>query len=231
MTVMRLLMVLGLAAMAIGCSSSSPSARALATVLQAPANGVAQTIASGRLNPAYAYLHLTVPGQPPALLVLGYVDPSPAGQLMSWYSANNEVLQTLDGLLLSAHGLSNGITGVRFAPNMPPLWPATGAASTSQRTWDAPSQHRYGLQQTWTLQPAQADALPQAVRSHLQRHLGNPDTSAWRWYAASASTYPTAWFARTAVHGAEQTVYSYQCLEPSFCMHMAPWPVAGVVAR
>ena len=66
------------------------------------------------LNPALKYLRVTVGGSV-ALLVLGYVDPDPQGDIETWYSAKGEVIRLQHGRIVGTVGLTTDWRDVRFS--------------------------------------------------------------------------------------------------------------------
>ena len=70
------------------------------------------------LNPQFRYLRAELAGRP-ALLVLGYIDENPHGNIESWYTANQELIQIQSGRLASTAGLDFDWTNVRYSEDIP----------------------------------------------------------------------------------------------------------------
>lgn len=172
------------------------------------------------LNPAYRYLHVTLGEAKPALLVLGYVDAHPHGDVEVWYSAQGEVLRLQNGRLVGAAGLPVEWRRVTYSKT-PPAWqsvPSEGARFSSVR--DEQPGYRMGLVEQVVLTPL--------LRPPLK--LPNPDFANAAWFQenytdASGPTRPDAWFALGQYGGANIIVYSRQCLSASVCLSLQRWPL------
>lgn len=104
-----------------GCTSRSLLSEVIATSVKQQFGHGDDALASATLNPAYQYLRVQAEGKPAALLVLGYVDPHPDGDVEVWYSADHEVIKTQNGRIVATAGLATDWTTVRFtAP--PSAW-------------------------------------------------------------------------------------------------------------
>ena len=173
-----------------------------------------------KLNPNYRYLHVTLAGAKPALLVLGYVDAHPQGEIEVWYSAQGEVLRLQNGRLVGAAGLPVEWRRVSYSQT-PPSWqsvPPEGARFTSMR--DEQPGYRLGLVEQVVLTPLPKPPLK----------LPDPAFAAAAWFQenytnASGPTRPDAWFALGQHGGTKTIVYSRQCLSSSVCLTLQRWPL------
>ncbi|WP_336900192.1 YjbF family lipoprotein [Rhodoferax sp.] len=202
----------------LGCATG---ATPLADVLSGV---VAEKFASGsdlniaaKLNPLYRYLRVDVAGRPSALLVLGYIDAHPQGEIEVWYSAKHEVIKTQYGRIVSTSGLELDWRRVDF-PVAPPDWasvPRDGARYS--RTRDVMPGHHDG------------------IRDHIQVNawLGPPPVATLtgaQWFredmlSTTAQPLPPAWYAMGRHSGQPAVVYSEQCLSATFCLKLQHWPV------
>jgi hypothetical protein len=222
-----------------GCASSGPGAQVIARAWE---GSKAESGTSAPLSPGVRYLRVDRPGGRSVLLALGYVEPHPAGEVLVWYSADGDVLRTLNGRIVGLAGLP---TGFRVYTTEPAelLWPAFRFARFEyQRVRDDAMAYQFGHRDVLRVESA---SPPQ----HLLRDL--PADARWpaawssrsgadvRWYreqmqqTTSGSVWPDAWYAvRATSDGVEQTaadpvVYSFQCVAPSLCFHLQPWPQVG----
>jgi hypothetical protein len=173
-----------------------------------------------QLNPNYRYLHVTLAGAKPALLVLGYVDEHPQGAIEVWYSAQGEVLRLQNGRLVGVAGLPVEWRRVAYSQT-PPAWqsvPPEGARFSSVR--DEQPGYRLGLVEQVSLKPLQQAPLELPGKNHA--------TAAWfrESYAdANGSSRPDAWFALGQSGDQKVIVYSRQCLSASVCLSLQRWPL------
>lgn len=180
---------------------------------------------TAKLNPAYNYLRIQVSGSSPALLVLGYVDAHPQGDIEVWYSANSEVIRTQNGRIVGTAGLALDWRNVRFA-NAPPSWAAASMAPQSfARVRDESQGYRYGIQDQLTL-----EAVAGVPAVEFPQSLPLPLAQSYRWYRESSSgdgnqALPVSWFAVGRHQGHPAVVFSFQCLAPQFCLSLQRWPL------
>jgi hypothetical protein len=176
-------------------------------------------------NTLYRYLRVEVFGQPSALLVLGYVDAHPQGDIEVWYSTRREVIKTQNGRIVGTSGLVPDWRRVQY-PTAPPSWagvPPEGVAYTRLRD-EMPGYHAAISDQ---LIVESTDVMPALV---LPASLPVELASSYRWYSetsvsSSAQPLPSSWFAWGLRGGQLTVVYSEQCLSLSYCLKLQPWPV------
>lgn len=202
------------------CASKSLLSDVVSAVLVESSPFQADVPLEVKLNPNYQYLRVTLDGAKHALLVLGYVDAHPQGDIEVWYSAQGEVLRLQNGRLVGATGLPVEWRRVVYSQT-PPAWqavPLEGARFSSVR--DEQPGYRSGLVEQVVLTP-----LPQApLELPNQTHA----TAVWfqeRYANAMGLTRPDAWFA-FGNYGTQKTiVYSRQCLSSNVCLSLQRWPL------
>jgi hypothetical protein len=173
----------------------------------------------------YRYMRLEVQGRPPALMVMGYSDADPAGEIETWYSAKREVIKTQNGRIVSTAGLEIDWVAVRY-PGQPLSWdavPPNGVAVQRQR--DQMPGYAYGLDDVLWVTP-----LASAPLDRLPASLPADVASNYRWFqqdthSAAGDALPRVWFAWGQHRGMQTIVYSEQCLSPTLCLKMQRWPV------
>jgi hypothetical protein len=177
------------------------------------------------LNPAYRYLRVQAQGQPPALMVLGYVDPDPLGDIEVWYSSQREVIKLQNGRIVSTTGLETNWRAVRFSA-APPAWSDVAQEGVSySRLRDQMPGHRYTLLDRLQLTPLAG--LPTV---QLPATLPHEQANTYRWFSESTlnsgdAMLPPSWFAWGDYRGQPTVVYSQQCLSATFCLTFQLWPV------
>jgi hypothetical protein len=180
-----------------------------------------------QLNPAYRYLRVDVASRPSALLVLGYVDPHPLGDIEVWYSSQREVIKTQAGRVIATSGLELDWRQVSF-PVAPLPWAKAPHSSTYQRVRDVMPGYRMGLQeavQVVALQPP-PEMLPPSLPAGVNWYRETADAPSMTHSLPNA--LPPAWFAvKTSASSAAEVVASYQCLSPTLCLRLQRWPVVG----
>ncbi len=176
------------------------------------------------LNPAYRYLRVQAQGQPAALMVLGYVDPDPLGDIEVWYSSQREVIKLQNGRIVSTTGLQTNWRAVRFSA-APPTWSEVLLQGRIFSRWrDEMPGHRYAISERLQLKPL--DGLPGIP---LPSSLPREQASRYRWFSETTltsgdSVLPASWFAWGTYRGQPAVVYSQQCLAPTFCLSLQLWP-------
>lgn len=210
----------------LGCASSSNLLSDVVSGVVAERFGsAADPIASAQLNPDYRYLRVEVQGRPPALLVLGYLDSHPQGDIEVWYSTRGEVIKMQNGRIVATFGLETDWRAVRYQPAPGPWAGAGPAVSTFDRLRDEMPGYRYAIQdriesRRWN------EALPITPPAALARVPAGQ--LAWFREATLGSTaaaMPPAWFAWGRRDGQATVVYSEQCLSADFCLRLLRWPV------
>ena len=208
-----------------GCSSTTtPWIDIVSAVASDKLGNSANAAATAKLNPAYRYLRVQAPGQPPALMVLGHIAPDPLGDVQVWYSSQREVIKLQNGRIVSTTGLETNWRAVRFAA-APPLWsevPAEGVLY--KRLRDEMPGHRYAVSDGLQLTP-----LAGFPANQLPVSLSREQASTYRWFReanvrSGDPSLPPSWFAWAAYRGQPAVVYSQQCLSANFCLTLQLWP-------
>lgn len=178
-------------------------------------------------NTAYRYLRVQVQDRAPALLVLGYVDPHPQGDIEVWYSAQREVIKLQHGRIVSTLGLPTDWRAVRY-PYAPPAWTKVSPQGDSYpRLRDTMPGYHYAVTDQMTLTPWR-DAPPLTLPASVPNELAR----SYDWFQEtmlSSSTtgepLPPSWYAWGIHRGQATVVYSEQCLSATFCLTLQRWPV------
>lgn len=211
-----------------GCASS---AAPLADVFGALAKATLTTSGDNlpvALDPQLRYLRVDVDGRPPALLVLGYRDPHPQGEVEVWYSSQGEVIKTRQGRIVGTAGLELDWRRVVMEPAAPD-WAAVAAPGQRYRRWrDEMPGYRQSILSEIAVAPwpglpdvALASSLP-SDRARRYRWFREDDTS------GSQAALPAAWFAVGSYDRQVSVVYSQQCLSTTFCLSLQRWPPQDV---
>ena len=183
--------------------------------------GKASSVDSINLNPELRYLRVTSDGRE-ALMVLGYSDPHPLGDIETWYSASGEVLKLQNGRILSTTGLKLDWRQVRYVGM--PSWPNLLGSPLArfERERDEMPGHRFGIRETVQISPmppprdAKLSGLSAEALRWMEERVVSPPTP-----------LPSARFG-LALHDAGKppvVVYGEQCLRPDFCIAWQTWPV------
>lgn len=201
-----------------GCSSGSLLSDVTRALYQGRFGSGVDATSTASLNPAYRYLRVVVNGSQPLLLVLGYVDPHPQGDIEVWYSADQEVIKIQHGRLVGTAGLPSDWRNVHFTETLPTWAAVSQSPQRLTRVRDETSGYRYGISEQLTVE---------AVAGRPAIKL--PDTlpaAQYTWYRETVSSgdLPAAWYAVGSYQGQQTVVYSFQCLAPGWCLSMQRWP-------
>ena len=216
------LAVAGLSACASGGSALVESFQMLA--VQAMSGEQASALPRA-YNPKMRYLRAQLNNEPVALLVLGYVDTTPQGEVEVWYSANSEVLKLMDGRVLATQGLPLDWIGVRFDPR--PTWPSLGSETPIfVRTHDELPSYRFGVReavqtQAWSQTPATRWSPPSEIQGAKNLQWFKETARA----TGALGSAEVSWFARNSQSGDAVVVYSEQCLAPMLCLRLQRVPL------
>ena len=176
------------------------------------------------LNPKLRYLRVDVDGRPPALLVLGYLDPHPQGEVEVWYSSQGEVIKTRHGRIVGTAGLELDWRRVIMSP-APPDWTTMVASGQRYRRWrDEMPGYRQSILSDVLVTP-----WPGLPNVPLGASLSSDRAKHYRWFreddtSRSPNALPPSWFALGPYDGQPSVVYSQQCLSATFCLSLQRWP-------
>lgn len=213
-----------MSALLSGCSSGTLLSDVTRAVYRDQFGSVADVTQTATLNPVYQYLRIQAVGRSSALLVLGYVDSHPQGDIEVWYSAEKEVVKTQNGRIIGTSGLELDWRSVRFTA-APPAWDGmTQASYTFTRVRDEMPGYRYDISDQVTL--TRVAGVPAIT---LPPSLPLDVAKSYEWVRESQSGaqpgLPDSWYALEKVDGRFRVAYSYQCLSKQLCLNLQRWPI------
>ncbi len=194
------------------------------TMVEAFGKGKSSNIDAVRLNPNLKYLRVTVRDRS-LLMVLGYLDNTPQGDIETWYSSEGEVLRVLNGRVLSTNGLEMDWRNVWYA-SLPDWSELVGLRSNSSsfqfiRNHDQMPAYKFGISEVVNLYRVSAPS-----NSNL---LGLP-ANQLKWFEekveATSHSLPSARYGLSAKDGQAVVVYGEQCFSRELCFSWQTWPVA-----
>jgi hypothetical protein len=155
-------------------------------------------------------------------MVLGYVDPNPAGEIQVWYSSEGEVLRTQNGRLVGTAGLETNWSAVRTTAL--PTWMDVFAQPTLEyaRERDETPGYRFGIAERVTIYPV---PIPKNAK------LSGVAATNLRWFEEAVIGQPDGLpSARYGVQDREgqppQVIYGEQCLSKDLCIAWQTWPAS-----
>lgn len=215
-------LVLGLS----GCASSAiPFAELYGLVAKAALPPNDDAALPAKLNPQLRYLRVDVPGRPPALLVLGYLDPHPEGAVEVWYSSQGEVLKTRYGRIIGTAGLELDWRRVMTTPAAPDWQEVTTSGYSYRRLRDEMPGYRQNIASDMMV--TRWSGLPDTA---LSASLTPERARRYRWFreeetnSSLSNPLPTAWYGWSRFDGQAAIVFSQQCLSATFCLSLQRWP-------
>lgn len=233
----RLRMVLVWIAAGVGMAgcANRPRVAALAEAAwRGPPDLTAGTESGAGLSADLTYLRVQLNGLPPALMVLGYLDPEPPSTAdapvpprATWYSARQESLQLVGGRIVATAGLPVNWLSVTMQPG-PPAWPDEGGLVRFGRTIEVRGALTDVRAEDVEVVRIASDGVPEWARP-----TGGDTTrwSRWRWYRETSSASsgcctatPAGWFAIDPARPDAGPVYSLQCLTAGSCLRIESWP-------
>jgi hypothetical protein len=166
-----------------------------------------------------SYLRVAVRGRA-ALMVLGYRDTHPNGDIDTWYSSEGEALRLQNGRVLSTSGLETDWRTVRW-PTLPSWKQLREQVPFSfRRERDEMPGYRFGVVDDLILRrlvlPEDTELVgwePQELEWYEERKVG------------AGGTVPPALYALAGSGDTLRVVYSEQCLAANLCLAWQEWPV------
>lgn len=199
--------------LALTACGHTPVTRTLADAV-----GQGEGVEGVSLGADFSYLKITAYGRD-ALMVLGYIDPHPAGTIETWFSSQGEVLRLQNGRILSTAGLELNWQAVRYRGL--PDWRAVVAQSklAFTRERDEMPGYRFGLVDRVDLY---------AVPAPKDAHLIGVDPKSLKWFEervqSSPASLPSARYGLAMSDGEPEVVYGEQCLSERLCIAWQTWP-------
>lgn len=204
-----LFLAIQLSACASGSSAISQSLQLLW------ANGT-DAVDQASLDPNKRYLRVTV-GERSVLMVLGYLQTHPDGEIETWYSAKGEVIQIQQGRIIKTAGLSTDWREVRFPEGLPSWSASLQAAQQYRRSYDEMPTYRLNINETLTLK---------SVIPSSDRHLLGLRPDQLLWFEEHSHHLPPNRYALQRTDHALNVIYAEHCLSLQLCLSWQRWPVA-----
>ncbi len=212
---------LALAVLFLGaCAYTTPITQTVRVAIR----GSGPDVDALKLNPSLRYLRVTVRGRV-VLMVLGYVEPHPEGEIQTWYSSEGELMRLQNGRVVATAGLETDWRAVRNSSL--PAWKEVTGQNVSgrpvvyQRERDEMPGYRFGIAESVSLYPVRAPSNARLVGLPAQD---------LRWYEEAVQGQPdglpSARFALDVKNGEPRVVYGEQCLSQNFCLAWQTWPAA-----
>lgn len=187
---------------------------------------------SSGLDLKYRYLMVQVVGQPAAMLVLSTEYSTPSGLLEVWVAADGSLIHTMNGRLGSNTGLETQWPSTRWigAPIEDPALVASVHVAV-QRIRDVMPTYAYNVTDVLSSEKVDFALVPRYAMP------SKGDMAQWgkyTWLQERVVTTPhnmspgDSWFAIGTHRGRSGVVASYQCIDKTFCMKTARWPLEQV---
>ncbi len=213
-----------------GCANvSAPLVGVLSDSFSEVAADSGHKVTTAALRPDFEYLKIQAQDSPAALLVLGYVDHHPLGDIEVWYSAAREVIKLQNGRIVGTAGLPMDWRSVSHPVSPPPWLQIARAADRTARyerlRYVMPG-YRTGEIETIEVSVTQpptglAASFMAENLIWVQEHVINDSDRS----NASMDRLPDAWFAVGSQLGRGQVRASFQCLSNDICYTLQRWPV------
>ncbi len=195
----------------------------LSTISEITDNGEA-AVDSRTLDPSLEYLRVVTQGRV-ILLVLGYVDRDPQGNVESWYSAKGEVIKLQRGRIVGTVGLATDWRAVRL-PSIP-RWaelPVDGFDYTRER--DEMPGYRFGIRDR--VRVRQTKAPDDSTLKKI-----TPESLMWFEEIvieplAAPDNRPSRFAVQPMLDG-DTVIYAEQCITPDLCIAWQKWP--AIISR
>jgi hypothetical protein len=194
------------------------------TMVEAFGKGKGSNIDTFKLNPNLKYLRVTVRDRS-VLMVLGYLDNTPQGNIETWYSSEGEVLRLLNGRVLSSNGLELDWRNVTYVSL--PAWSELSGLSLNSssfqftRTYDQMPAFKFGISEVVNFY-----GIGTPTNSNL---VGLP-ANQLKWFEekvkGTSRGLPSARYGLSTKYGQAVVVYGEQCFSSELCFSWQTWPVA-----
>ena len=193
------------------------------TLVEAFGKGKSSNIDAVKLNPNLKYLRVTVRDRT-VLMVLGYLDNVPQGNVETWYSSEGEVLKLLNGRVLSTNGLELDWRNVRYA-SLPAWSELIGLSSNSSnfqftRTHDQMPAYKFGIAE---------DVYLYGIGAPSNSNLVGLPAHQLKWVEEKVKStghgLPSARYGLGTKNGITLVVYGEQCFSNELCFSWQTWPV------
>ena len=194
------------------------------TLVEAFGKGKSSNIDAVKLNPNLKYLRLTVRDRS-VLMVLGYLDSTPQGNIETWYSSEGEVLRLMNGRVLSTNGLELDWRNVRYESL--PSWSELGGLRSNSsnfqfaRSLDLMPVYKFGVSEIVNLY---------GVNAPSNSNLAGLPANQLKWFEekvkGTAHGLPSARYGLGTKNGQTVVVYGEQCFSSELCFSWQTWPVA-----
>lgn len=194
------------------------------TLVEAFGKGKSSNIDTVKLNPNLKYLRLTIRDRS-VLMVLGYLDNTPQGNIETWYSSEGEVLRLLNGRVLSTNGLELDWRNVNYVSL--PAW--------SELSGLSPNSSNFQFTRTYDQMPAYKFGISEVVNLYGVSTPGNSNLVGlpanqlkWLEEKVKGTTHdlPSARYGLSTKDGHAVLVYGEQCFSSELCFSWQTWPVA-----
>ena len=194
------------------------------TLVEAFGKGKSSNIDAVKLNPNLKYLRVTVRDRT-VLMVLGYLDKTPQGNIETWYSSEGEVLRLQNGRVLSTNGLEIDWRNVKYASL--PAWSELGGLRSNTyslqftRTLDQMPAYKFGISEVVNLY---------GIGAPSNSNLVGLSANQLKWFEEKVKEtshgLPSARYGLSTKDGQAVVVYGEQCFSRDLCFSWQTWPLA-----
>jgi hypothetical protein len=214
----RLLLLVTTAGLA-ACSSLSGDYGLVVEAISLSRQQVQLPTFSSGLNSRYRYLAVHPTGGTKAVFILGFESITPQGLSEVWYSADGVMLQTLNGRIAATRGYPFQWASVS--------WHQQGTAL--ERSRDDLSAGVFSVVDSITTRSVGFSSVP--PHAWASWVTASAAVSQLIWVQDDITTQPatlspgTGWVAHGTHRGANNWVFSHQCLNAGYCFSLARWPL------
>ena len=194
------------------------------TLVEAFGKGSGSNVDAIKLNPNLKYLRVTVRDRA-VLMVLGYLENTPQGNIETWYSSEGEVLKLLNGRVLSTNGLELDWRNVSYTTL--PEWSDLNSLNPNTtpiefiRTHDQMPAYKFGISNVVQIYGVNAPS-----NSNLVALPANQLKWVEEKVKGASHGLPSARYGLSTKDGQTVVVYGEQCFSRDLCFSWQTWPVA-----